>query len=177
MVDEIYQTRLTNPELDKLLKEKDTQLGIEEYELATMDAASASDIVELQQLGQTIVPCKKETGESGTNYVTWKIQKLSERLKSGKFHFHPRCINTVQEFEYYRYPENKTELNEKEAPEKVNDHMMDSIGDLNSYYQHYYQVKTDPFKDKIPGTYVKPITDTSEDDSNIYDEADYSANW
>lgn len=175
MVDEIYQTRLTNTDLDKLLKEKDQLWGIKEYELATMDSAQASDIMELQQLGNDLIPCKKESGESGVNYVAWKIQKLSERLKAKKLVIDPRCEKTIMEFEYYRYPENKTDLNEKEAPEKANDHMMDSIGDLNSYYQHYYEVKTDPFKDKIPGTYIKPKD--AEDNDNFYEDIDYSNQW
>lgn len=175
LVDEIYQTRLTNPELSQLLKAKDEQYHIKEFELSTMDSAQASDIVELQQLNNDFIPCKKESGESGISYVAWKIQKLSERLKAKKLTINPRCENLIKEFEYYRYPENKTGLNEKEAPEKVNDHLMDAVGDLNAYYQHYYEVKVDPFKDKIPGTYVKPsIPDESDE---FYEDIDYSKSW
>ena len=81
------------------------------------------------------------------------------------------------EFEYYRYPENKTDLNEKETPEKVNDHMMDAIGDLNSYYDHHYDVKTDPFKNKIPGTFHKPYDYNPDETDTLDEEIDFSKLW
>jgi intein/homing endonuclease len=92
--------------------------------MSTMDNAQAGDIAELQQLGHNFIPCSKESGEVNKSYIAWKIQKLTERLKRGKLFVHPRCENTIREFEYYRYPENKDDLNDKEEPEKVNDHCL-----------------------------------------------------
>jgi phage terminase large subunit len=178
LVDEIYKTKLTNNELSQLLVNMDEKYQIKEFEMSTMDNAQAGDIAELQQLGHNFIPCSKESGEVNKSYIAWKIQKLTERLKRGKLFVHPRCENTIREFEYYRYPENKDDLNDKEEPEKVNDHMMDALGDLNSFYEHFYDIKTDPFKDKIPGTYVKSYPDKiDEKEEDIEEELNIQDLW
>lgn len=178
MVDEIYKTKMTNNELSQLLVNMNEKYQIKDFELSTMDSAQAGDIAELQQLGHDFIPCSKESGEVNKSYIAWKIQKFSERLKSGRFFIHPRCVNTIREFEYYRYPEQKDNLNSKEEPEKVNDHEMDALADLNSYYDHFYSVKVDPFKDRIPGTYVRSYPDkTDESEEDIDEELNIQELW
>jgi len=39
----------------------------------------------------------------------------------------PRCVETIREFNLYRYPEHSDGLNAAEAPEKSNDHCMDAL--------------------------------------------------
>lgn len=163
--DEIYQAGLTNPQVAAIIKQKS---GTKLFELSTMDSADASDIKDLSDLGADFIPVKKESGESNLSYVRWKIEKFSERLKikpNGKagYYVHPRCVNTVEEFEKYSYPESKQEVQEKEAPMKLNDHMMDALGDLNAMYMHYYEPKKKfPGEGKIKGTYIPSYEEEKE---------------
>lgn len=160
-VDELYRTKLTNPELARELAALTNKHKIKEYELSTMDSAQKSDIVELgDSLDQDFVGVIKESGEPNQNYVLWKIQKFAERLKiddhkKAKFYVHPRCKNTIKEFELYEWRE-KTERADPDAPLKLNDHMMDALADLNGMYLHMYEKKKSPYADKIPGTYIEP---------------------
>lgn len=180
MVDEIYETGLTNTKLSDLLFEMDSKLGITEYELSTMDSAQAGDIKELQDMGHDFLPVRKESGETNAEYVRYKIQRLFSRLdlKNGipGLYIHPRCVNAIREFETYKYKDRKiTEdmmreqgeviQNSDENPDKANDHMPDSIGDLNVMYQHYVKLETKkkPWEDKIPGTFV-PVHEEETDD-------------
>lgn len=174
MTDEIYQTGLTTSRLSQMLFDMDEHLGINEYELSTMDSAQASDIKELQDFGHDFLPVKKESGETNAEYVRYKIQRLYSRLElkdgKSKLYIHPRCVNTIREFEKYKYKPKKLleqsvgdidtidNFNEDENPEKQNDHMPDAIGDLNVMYQHFYKkpVEKNLWDDKIRGTYVPP---------------------
>lgn len=159
---EIYQTGLTNPALSNLLLSVNDDAQITEFELSTMDSASAGDIAELSDLGHDFIPVKKETGEGNENYVRYKIQKFAERLRvldngSPRFFLHPRCVNTIREFETYAWPEKVDDKNQQENPIKLNDHMMDALADLNAMYMHDYEPEVKkPWDGKIPGTYVRP---------------------
>lgn len=55
------------------------------------------------------------------------INKIKELLKAGKLKIHKRCINTIQEFETYSYPDKKEQNNPREVPIKENDHAMDAL--------------------------------------------------
>lgn len=160
---ELYGAAWTNPELARLLKQ---MRGNVDPEYSTMDSAQASDIADLASLGEDFVPVKKEPGEQNKNYVEYKIQKFAERLKikgDGRagYYVHPRCENTIKEFEAYRWKERKqteaTDLNLLNEPEKSSDHMMDALGDLNAMYLHeYVEIMKKPWEGKVPGTYVPP---------------------
>ena len=120
MIDEVYETGLTNPPLAELLKQ---QRGELQLEYSTMDSAHASDIQDLQDLGEDFLPVRKQSGEKSESYVRYKIQKLTERIKSGKFIVDPSCEHIVAEFERYRWKEKRSgDANESEVPEKANDH-------------------------------------------------------
>lgn len=163
---ELYQSGWTNPQLFNniypLIKGKN-------MELSTMDSAQASDIQELldissaQEANLDLIPVIKQPHETGTNYIRWKITKFSERLKPRegrppRYMVHPRCVNTIAEFETYRWKEKKNaDEDNQENPEKVSDHMMDAISDLNAMYEHYYSERSrKPWEGKIPGTYIPP---------------------
>lgn len=160
---ELYGAGWTNPELIKLLVQ---QRGAIVPEYSTMDSAQASDIADLASMGEDFVPVKKEAGELNKNYVEYKIQKFADRLKvkgDGRpgYFVHPRCENTIMEFETYRWKERNQsadqDLNLLNEPEKANDHMMDALGDLNVMYFHeYVEIKRKPWEGKIPGTYIPP---------------------
>lgn len=158
---EVYQAGLTNPQLSDRIKQIS---GIRGFELSTMDSSDASDIKDLNDLQANLdfLPVKKEAGEKDTSYVRWKIQKFAERLKvkaNGKpsYYVHPRCENTIMEFEKYSYPEVKEEEAEQEVPVKLNDHMMDALTDLNAMYLHFYEEEKKPaWAGKPKGTYIEP---------------------
>lgn len=63
-----------------------------------------------------------------------KVPKSLEYLDEGhkerkpKLHFDYSCVNTIREMGEYRYPENKTEANERENPMKKDDHAPEALG-------------------------------------------------
>lgn len=177
---EIYKRGLTIPDLMAELKNLSSISEVTEFEYETMDSAAAGDIAELNQYGYGFIPVVKQSGESNVNYVSYKVKKLADRLrikKDGKprYFVHPRCTETIREFEAYSWPEKKQPTApDSESPEKLNDHMMDALADLNAMYLHYYE---DPVEKigygKIKGTYVP--ASLPEDDANDYGvETDYS---
>lgn len=174
---ELYQPGLTNPPLASALNSLSDEAGLRgvgdecAFELCTMDSANAGDIAELNDLGHDFIPVKKEAGEGQQNYVRWKIQKFAERLRvrtdgTPRFYVHPRCTNTIREFETYAWPEHIDGKAPSENPLKVNDHMMDALADLNAMYMHTYEPeKPKVGAGKIPGTFVPasmPEEDTND---------------
>lgn len=158
---ELYKTEMTNPMLAHELEQLTQTHGVGEYELSTMDSAAAGDIQELSDLGQDFIPVKKRSGEKDINYVAYKVQKWAERLKvradgTPGYYVHPRCEKTIWEHETYAYPESVDDLRSpNEQPLKVNDHMMDALGDLNIEYLHLYEPEATKIgAGKIPGTFV-----------------------
>lgn len=163
---EIYETGLTNPNLFDRINDL---CGNRNFELSTMDSAQASDIQELNDLGLDFIPVKKESGESNISYVRWKIQKFSDRLLKDKdgcgYYVHPDCKHTIEEFEKYCWPEDKDGKSLDENPMKLNDHMMDALGDLNAMYVHFYEEKKPKIGEgKIPGTFIR--ASVKEEDDN-----------
>jgi PBSX family phage terminase large subunit len=63
----------------------------------------------------------------GKDSIQTGIRKIKELLKAGKLKVHKKCINTIQEFETYCYPDKVDQQNFKELPIKENDHAMDAI--------------------------------------------------
>lgn len=170
---EIYKSGLTAPMLSDELKNIDEIAHVKLYDYETMDSAAASDIVELNNLGYAFIGVTKQSGETNLNYVRYKIQKWAARLRvdpvTGKprYYVHPRCEKTIWEHETYSWPDKKDLItNEAEQPQKLNDHMMDALGDLNAMYEHYYEPAVRKIgTGKIPGTYTK--ASIPEEDANF----------
>jgi len=59
--------------------------------------------------------------------VPWGIDKVRELFKQRRIKIHPRCVNLINELETYRYPEKRSNQNEKEDPIKENDHLVDCL--------------------------------------------------
>lgn len=55
------------------------------------------------------------------------INAVRDILKQNRLHIHFSCVNLINEFETYRYPDRKPEKNELEEPVKENDHALDCI--------------------------------------------------
>jgi hypothetical protein len=62
-----------------------------------------------------------------TKDVEAGISCVQELLKQGRIHVHSSCLNLINEFETYAYPEKKPNSNENEQPIKENDHALDEI--------------------------------------------------
>jgi Phage terminase large subunit len=82
------------------------------------------------------------------------IDTVRELLKQNRIHVHPSCVNLISEFETYRYPEKKSDQNEKETPIKENDHALDEIRYVLHNQEPIVEVLADPYFEKF-GTYYK----------------------
>ncbi len=69
------------------------------------------------------------------------ISCVQELLKQNRIHIHSSCVNLINEFETYSYPEKKAGHNEYEAPIKENDHALDEI----RYVLYMQEVKGQAF--------------------------------
>lgn len=83
------------------------------------DPAEPDRIEEMRRAGLNVREVSKEI-EAG-------ISSVQELLKNGRLHVHASCVNLINEFETYRYPDRKPEHNEPELPVKEHDHALDSI--------------------------------------------------
>lgn len=88
--------------------------SIMEKEIMTYaDPSGKQHIEELLALGVEI--------ESADNEVNAGIEKVNERIKTGRFKIFKSCKNTIDEFETYHWIEGR------DKPEKENDHCMDAL--------------------------------------------------
>ncbi|RMD68423.1 MAG: hypothetical protein D6822_07020 [Cyanobacteria bacterium J149] len=181
-VDEIYMPGLTNIQFKEEFNRFLDKWGItfESLHLATMDSAHASDIMELGNLGLDFTPVKKVSGEANKSWVRYKIDRFQARIAKGKYMVHKSCKNTIWEFENYSYPKTRDLQNPDETPMKLNDHMMDALGDLNSMYEHMFEeIQQKPWDGKIPGTYIPPsvVEDEYMDWTQDYNESSEPDFW
>lgn len=83
------------------------------------DPAEPDRIEEMRRVGLNVRDVSKDI-EAG-------ISSVQELLKTNRLHIHHSCVNLINEFETYRYPDKKPDSNEKETPVKEHDHGLDSI--------------------------------------------------
>lgn len=55
------------------------------------------------------------------------IDRVRQLLKQGKLRIHKSCVNLINEFETYAYPEKRPDHNEDENPIKEHDHALDAL--------------------------------------------------
>ena len=55
------------------------------------------------------------------------INRVRTLLKTGKLKIHKSCVNLINEFETYAYPEKRPDNNEQENPIKEHDHALDAL--------------------------------------------------
>ncbi len=109
---EYYKTGKTTSEIIEYAK---TLLGNKYYP----DPAEPDRIEEMRRANLNVREVSKDI-EAG-------ISSVRELLKTKRLHIHVSCVNLINEFETYRYPEKKPDNNEYEAPIKEHDHGLDSI--------------------------------------------------
>lgn len=83
------------------------------------DPAEPDRLEEMRRAGLNVQEVSKEI-EAG-------ISAVQELLKTKRLHIHSSCVNLINEFETYRYPDKKPDMNEKEVPIKEHDHALDAI--------------------------------------------------
>ena len=112
IVDEWYKTGKTQDEIE----EKALQMQ-ETYQVRFWypDPAEPDRIESMKRKGLYCREVNKDI-EAG-------VDRVRELIKKGQLKVEKHCINTIDEFETYHYPED----DEKEDPVKANDHLMDAI--------------------------------------------------
>lgn len=112
---------------DEFFKQGLTEEDIIDYTVSAKfnkvypDPENASGIAGLKRRGVNVKEVKKISGS-----VVSGINKVREMLKQNRIRVHASCVNVIQEFESYSYPEDKDDvINEK--PLKENDDAMDAI--------------------------------------------------
>lgn len=83
------------------------------------DPAEPDRIEELRRAGINCHEVSKDV-EAG-------IDSVRTLIKQGRLHVHKDCINTISEFETYRYQDAKADRNAPEEPVKENDHCLDAL--------------------------------------------------
>lgn len=86
------------------------------------DPAAAALIEALKRAGVNMRDVNK-----GADSVINGIAKIRELLTTNRLFIHSSCINLIQEFETYAYPEKRPDNNEPEIPIKEHDHALDAL--------------------------------------------------
>lgn len=120
--DEIYQTKLLNTDMARLIKEK----GFSKERIRA-DAAEPKSNDDLRRLGiQRIMPSVK-----GKDSIINGISAIQEY----KIYVHPNCKNTLAELSSYTWKKDKSD-NATNVPDDKNNHLMDAMR------YAFYDVKT-----------------------------------
>jgi len=116
IIDEVYESGLTNPEFIKKVDEKLAEYGLVPKSLHTLycDSAEPDRIAEFAQAGYNAVGADKNV-KAGIGVV-----------KSVKLHIAEKCVNTNREIGGYRYRKDRNGIILDE-PMKTDDHAMDAI--------------------------------------------------
>lgn len=109
---EWYKTQKTTPEIIEIARSFN---GNAYYP----DPAEPDRIEEMRRAGLNVREVSKDI-EAGINAVR-------ELLKTHRLFIHSSCVNLINEFETYSYPDKKPDRNENEIPIKENDHGLDAI--------------------------------------------------
>jgi len=127
ILDEIYQSGLTNSELiEEIKKQMTTGFHV------IADCAEPDRIEEFKRSGFWIDACSKGDGSIKSG-IDW--------LKAHKIHVHlSNCPETARELHSYKYREDK-DGNVLDMPVKFNDHAMDALRYAVEYWRSNYNVQ------------------------------------
>ena len=110
ILQEFYQTKLTNPQLVEKLQE------FKPYRI-TADSAEPARIKEFYQAGYNITKCKKGKGS---------VKPGIDFVRGRKIYINPSCRNFIKEIQGYIYIQDK-DGNVTEEPIGENDHLMSAL--------------------------------------------------
>lgn len=129
ILDEIYQTHLSNKELAEKIKNKGVQ-----NDPVVFDCAEPKSIAEIRTLGVHGLPCKK--GPDSINFGMKYLQSLDEIIIDRR-----RTPNAAKEFVGYEYEMNKDGKFISRYPDKDN-HFIDATRyGLERFIQSHKQIK------------------------------------
>jgi len=116
ILDEVYKTKLTNPEFLKMCEDKCKEWNIEPIDLDVWgDAAEPDRIEEFKRAGFNIMPGTREP-----------LRRI-DTVKRQTVYYSPVCVKTIEEVKDYKWMVDKD--NEVlDRPVKFNDHAMDAVG-------------------------------------------------
>lgn len=138
--DLIYQAGLSTPELANLIAQR--SVG-QSFVLTIGDSAAASDISELGSYGIAVFGVKKESGDRDVDWATFRIRKITEKLKTGMIRVFSTLEPLIYEFENYQYKEVQEGGITKEVPMKMNDDALDALSygvvNLPEYLEKTYE--------------------------------------
>lgn len=86
------------------------------------DPENPAAIQELENRGVNLREVRK-----GKDSVTNGISRVHEILKQNRLHVHRSCSSLIEEFESYHYPDRVDDRNDRENPQKSDDHAMDAL--------------------------------------------------
>jgi phage terminase large subunit len=113
IVDEVYQTHLTNAELMAQVREHQDMIGWED--LPTVgDSAEPARLEEFEQAGFEVYGAEKAVYD-GITYV-----------QGFRLHIHSRCVNVIREVQAYKHRQDRNGI-VLEDPVKWMDHTLDGI--------------------------------------------------
>lgn len=112
LIDEIYERKLTNPDLVELITAKQSEWRALPATFA--DSAEPGRIEEMGRAGLNVYPAMKAVAD-GISMV-----------KSYQLHIHPRCVDTLREIRGYSRKKDRNG-NVLDEPVKSNDHAMDAL--------------------------------------------------
>lgn len=116
------------------------------------DSASPQSIQEFGMYQWYITPAIKAHDSilNGINRIQERL-KVDPRTNKPRLIIHPRCSKTIEEFERYRWKQQRVEgLNLKDEPEDADDHCIDAL----RYIINYQKVESSQ-KRTLPGSVAK----------------------
>lgn len=135
--DEYYKTRKTDTEVADYVASKN-------YNAVYPDPEAPNAIEELERRGVNVRDVIK-----GKDSIKNGIDKIRERLKAGKLHIHNSCVNLINEFETYSYPDESDKRANDEKPLDEFNHGIDAIRYAIMMYHNdsSYQPITSVYRD------------------------------
>lgn len=124
VLEEFYERHVTDAALAAWAKE-----NMKDVEFFIADSENPSAIQEFQNLDMDCKGVKKVVAEPKETFVISGIKRITNLLiirGDGKprLYVDRKCVNTIMEFENYRYPEKEENSPLKEAPLKIHDHCL-----------------------------------------------------
>jgi len=127
VIDEFYEKHITDSDLAAWAKE-----NMKDVEFFIADSENPSGIQEFKDRDMECKGVKKTVAEPKETFVISGIKRITNLLiirgdNRPRLFVDNKCVNTIMEFENYRYPEKEEERPMKEAPLKIHDHAMDAL--------------------------------------------------
>lgn len=121
VLEEFYKSRITEEQFLQLCRDYRDRYEVDTFYCDPSEAAL------IQTMNNHGIPAAK-----GDNDIVPGIMEISGRLKIQKdnrprLYVHRRCVNLINEFHQYRYPDTKEGKPQQDKPLKVFDHALDAL--------------------------------------------------